>query len=398
MPTNILDRSLGGGDFSTHLSPQTTSGTANATPEFFQVRRTDGGINKVLARVQSGEVKTNRQGRQNIDDTSDLTSDMSTELTQQTISKILPAAIHSAVDSKTAGAVTTIESTATGFTDSGTGFADYEQYDWFYIQGFADSTIDGWYRIETKTSSSEVVTSTAPSAVEASGASILLECEKYASGAVQTLFTGQQRVADESAGGTDYKTYIDGVLNTFGLTIGESGIVTSEFNLAFESQLDGNTIVAGQTDSVADNSDVIGSGGDKFMYPIFVNGVNTGARVKSFGLSVDNAYQQDRSAGVNGASQALSDPTYTCDITARSMLSDSLYWESLNFSGTRFGLAIVIKWPDNKECVIDVPASLITDFSQDKAANVIATNTMTLGLEESATTGDTVRLFTNDWS
>lgn len=400
MATTITDRSIGGSDWSMYLSLQTNSGAVDPSPVWTPFRRTDGVSKKTISRTTSNEVKTNRQGRQNIDDTSDIASELSFELTQQT-AEFIGAAIHSVEDDNSVASLATIASTATGFDDSlDSAFANMEAGDWFYVTGFTDSTIDGWYKIAVKTDDGTVDTTFAPPVIEAAGATVNVESRKYASGVTQCLYAGQSRVIDDSAAGNiSHYTTIDGVVNTLAMEFGESGIATGTLGIKFGQELPGTSALAGQTDAAADTSDVIGTGGDKFMAPIYIDGLPTSDKcnAKSFSLNIDNQYQDDRSAGCNGARQVLSDPAYTGNLTTRALKSKSTEWRDKYRAGTRFSVALEVKWPDGREMIIEGVQAVITEWDGATGTNAISSNEMSIAFEEGST-GDTIRMFLNNWA
>ncbi len=399
MATNVPSRTLAGGDFSQRISEQTDAGVINTNPVFTQVRRTDGVQLKTISRTTSSEVKTNRQGRQNIDDTSDLAMTIPFELTQQTAGFLI-AAIHSVEENLTEAPVTTLESSAVGFVDTnGVLFTNVSVGDWIWLDGFTNPLLNAFYQVSEKIGNGDIHTSTAPVAVEAAGASVTMTSRKYASGDKQTLYTGQRRVVDESeALDISYSTMYDGVLNEASLEIGESGIVTGSLSVVYQKEMTGTAPVTGQTDALADVSDIIGAGGDKYIIPFYVDGVNTAAAVKSLSVTINNNYQEDRQAGVVGAYQALSDPEYTGSMVARAMTSDPLFWERVYQQGTRKSISIPVKWPDGREMIIDIPQAIASEMTQSSAGNTISSAEVSIGMEESTVTGDTIRLFFNDWT
>ena len=69
MATTVNDRSLNANDISVFTSLQTTKGVIDNNPAFDQVRRTSGTPTRSISYVESSEIKTNQQGKQQIQDT-----------------------------------------------------------------------------------------------------------------------------------------------------------------------------------------------------------------------------------------------------------------------------------------------------------------------------------------
>ena len=66
MPTTVNDRSLNANDISVFTSLQTTKGAVDANPVFNKARRLSGTTKRTIAYTQSGEIKNNQQGKQQI--------------------------------------------------------------------------------------------------------------------------------------------------------------------------------------------------------------------------------------------------------------------------------------------------------------------------------------------
>ncbi len=161
MPTTVDDRSLSGNDISVYMSEQTTKGAIDATPAFDRFRRTEGKPKKEIAYAQSGEVKTNRQGRTQVQDTTTFTGEPAFELTQST-APYFDAMIHGAAATNTVTAVATIGTDAAGFVSSNNDFANFSVGDWFKASGFTDPDLNILYKISAKTDSNNIDTTVAP--------------------------------------------------------------------------------------------------------------------------------------------------------------------------------------------------------------------------------------------
>jgi hypothetical protein len=394
MSSTVADRSLSGSDISVFTSPQTAKGVIDTSPVFDQFRRVEGKPVKTVAYTNSNEVKTNRQARMQIQESTTNAAELSFELNEST-ALYLDAMLHgNKVDNSVAPAVT-IASDADGFTDSANGFTGLIVGDWFNITGFADSSIDGFYRISVKNSDGDIETLPVPPAVEAAGASVTIESQKTSSGSDPTYFTVQTRTLDKSASGDlSHDTFLDAVINTGALEIGETGIVTGNFALNIESLVSGNAAIAGQTDSAIDTSSVVSSTNN--ITAIYVDGIDSACEVKSFGLEFNNGYSEDRSAACSGARYAFGDIEVSGALVTRAVISNTFLWRDKYRNSTPFSIAMLVEFSGTTRwMIIELMQALVTDHSMADGSNVIASNDMTMTLEEDSVTSKTVQIFRN---
>tara|TARA_R110000823_G_scaffold75618_5_gene173010 strand:+ start:1732 stop:2916 length:1185 start_codon:yes stop_codon:yes gene_type:complete len=393
MASTVSDRSLSGNDISVYMSPQTAKGAINATPAFDQFRRTEGKPKKEITYVQSGEVKTNRQGRIQVQDASTFTGEPAFELNQSTAT-YFDAMIHGTLADNTVSGVATIGSDALGFVSSGADFANLSVGDWFKASGFANPLLNILYKVSVKTDSNNIETVTAPAAIEAAGASVTIESMKTSSGSAQTYFTTQTRTVDKSAAGDiDYRTFYDAIINTGSFEVGETGIVTGSFSLAIEQLLAGAALISGQTDNAIDTSDPVSAIDN--ISRIYVDGVDSNCGVKSMGLEFNNNYQGDRSAACEGERYAFGDIDVSGALVTRAVISDTFNWLGKFEGSTAFSLAPAFTWSDGRWMVIEIMRAKLTEHSMPDGSNVVSSNEMTYSAEEDPITSTTVQIFRN---
>jgi len=381
--TTVNDRSLSGNDIS----------VIDASPVFDPFRRTEGKPKQEITYVQSSEVKSNRQGRTQVQDASTFTGELAFELSQDT-AKYLDGMLHGASVDNSVTSVITIGTTATGFVSSNTDFANLSVGDWFFISGFADSDNDGYYKIKTYTDNQNIDTEVAPATIEAEGATVSFESMKTSSGSDQTYYTTQTRTVDKSsAGDIDYRTFFDAVINTGSIEVGETGIVTGSFALAIEALNPGELILAGQTDNATDASDPVSSINN--ISAIYVDGVNSNCGVKSFGLEFNNNYQADRSAACNGERYAFGDVEATGALVTRAVISNTFEWRDRFEASTPIALACIFTWSDGRWLILEIMRAKLTEHNMPDGSNVISSNEMSYGAEEDPVTGTTVQMFRN---
>lgn len=372
-------RLLNGNDISLHLSKQTVKGAIDATPAFDEFRRTEGKSKKTTSYVQSTEVKTNRQARQNVKDAVTYDGEISFEMTEQTIG-LFQDAIQGVEAIATVTGIT-IAATATGFTDSGTGFTQ-SVGDYIFVSGMAAEGLNRIYRVTVATTG-ELTTSPSPSVTESAGATATVQTRKTSSGSTIAYYTGQTRTVDTSkAGSIDYFTPFDGIIDTASFEIGETGIVTGSMAFRFESLTAGTAIISGQTDNALDSSEVLNAIND--IVRIWIDGLDTDpvCTAKSIGFDFSNNLQPDQAAACEGAEFGNGDITLSGSINARNRIDDSLTWRDRYNDGTEVAIAIEIAHSATRHTVIEIPQAIITDHSTPDGSNVVANSEMTYTAEE----------------
>ena len=394
MASTVADRSLSGNDISFHLSAQTAKGAIDVTPAFDKFRRTEGKAMETVAYTTSNEVKTNRQARQQIQDSSTFAAELGFELNEQTAT-YLDGLLHGVQVDNGIAAQVTVAATATGFTDSGSGLDDLSVGDWIKVSGFANSAIDGFYKVSVINAPGDFDTTVAPAATEAAAASVTVETQKTVSGSAPTYYTAQNRTVDKSAAGDiAYHTYFDAVPNTGSIEIGETGIVTGNFAFNIESRVAGSALVSGQTDNAEDTSDAVGI--ENNISTIYVDGVDSVCGVKSFGLEFNNNYQGDRSAACSGERYAYGDVEVTGALVTRAVISNTFNWQTKYENSTPAAVAVLVEWPKSTRwMIIEIMQAIITEHTMPDGSNVISSNEMSYTAEEDDVTATTVQVFRN---
>ena len=376
----MATRLLSGNDYSVYLSKQTAKGAIDASPVFTPLRRTEGKARKNVSYVQSGEVKTNRQARQNVKDSIDFQAEVSFEMTEQTVKYLIDAVQGVEVASTDTSA--TIASDADGFVDStGTAFAGMAVGDYIFMSGFADTDLNIAYKITTYTSNQDIITSPAPASVEAEGATVTVTSNRTTSGSTIPYYAIQTRVVDNSAAGSiDYQTFYDGQFNTSSFEMGKSGIMTGSFALTAEALTVGNAVIASQSDAAADTSDVLSAINN--VVKVWIDGADSVCTIKSAGFEFSNNLQEDRAAGCEGAQYANGDMTLSGALAARLPIATSQVWRDKYINNTNVALAIEINHASGKNTIIEIPQAVITEHEIADGSNVVANSEMTYVAEE----------------
>jgi hypothetical protein len=376
----MAERLLSGNDFGVYLSEQTAKGAIDASPVFTPFRRTEGKARQNVSYVQSSEVKTNRQARENVKDNSSFAADLSVEFTKQTVNYLIKA-IQGTEATVTATA-TTIASDANGFVAStGTPFSGMAVGDYLFVSGYADTTLNRNYRITAVNSSLDVEVSPVPTAVEAAGASVTFTSQRTSSASTIPYYTVQTRMVDTSkAADTDYQTFYDGQINSASFEIGESGMMTGALAIVAEALTSGTAEISGQTDATADSSSVLSAVND--VVRIWVDGADSVCTVKSAGFEFSNNMQEDRAAGCEGATYANGDMTLTGALAARLPVDVSSAWRDRYINGTNVALAFELDHGGGDYTIIEVPQAVITEHEIPDGSGVVANSEMTYTAEE----------------
>ena len=389
MPTTVNDRSLNANDISVFTSLQTTKGAVDANPVFNKARRLSGTTKRNISYTQSGEIKNNQQGKQQIQDTKTYPTELSTEATQQTKDFLL-AALHAETVDNTITDID-IAATATGFTVPGHGFS---VGDFIFVDGLAVTDDNRSYYVSAVVGD-DITTSPAPSATEAAGNSITVSSIKSTSGTSKYYYTLQERMLDLSAASdVSYRTYLDSQINSLTFEVPETGICTSTVSFVSELPVNGSAAVAGQTDATGDSSGVVSAINN--VAGFWIDGAESNCSVKSMTLEVNNNLQEDRSAGCERVGYDGRSFEATGSLVTKAYISDAKDWQRKYENGTRFNVAVELYWPeDSRKMIIVIEQGVATEHDMPTEANAIASNSMSYAAEENTATGKTISVYAN---
>lgn len=387
-PTIVNDRALNANDISVYVTPQTTKGALDANPEWDYVRRLSGTPKRAISYTESGEIKTNQQGKSQIQDTKSYATEIASEITQQT-KDYLVAALHCEQEDNSITDID-IAATATGFTVPGHTLSVGE---YIFLTGLANADDNRAYYI-SGVAGDDLTTSPAPASLESAGNSITVASMKAQSGTSDYFYGIQERMVDLSAAGDiNYRTYADSQFNSLTFEVPETGICTSTGSLVSEIPLPGSGAVAGQTDGVRDSSDAVSAINNVNRF--WVDGADSACEVKSMTLEIANNLQEDRSAGCSAVGYGGRAFAATGTLVTRALISDSRKWQLKYENGTRVNFAVEIEWPDGKSMIVVIEQAPMTEHEMPTEANAIAMNTLSFSAEESLANGKTVSIFAN---
>lgn len=392
MPTTVSDRQIVGGDWRFYLSEQTAKGAINATPVFTPVRRTSGRFKKTISYTQSSEVSLDFNAVKQIQDTKELMAEIATEATKQTIGLLL-STIHGTEQAVTVTG-STIAATASGLTDSANGFTNLSIGDFVFVTGFANALNNRTYRITAKANNGTISTYPAPAATAVAGPSITISCRKTYNANTPTYYAGQNRVVDTSAGGINYETPFDGLINQQTIEVGETGVITSTVSMMFEKDSVNSAQISGQTDGAQLTDDPLSAVQNVGNW--YFNNLEALCVLKSANITVNNNYQTDQAAGCTPR-MSRGQFEVTMDGASRSSIANSMAVRNLRDAGTRVAFGVEFDHGGGHKTVIHLPQVVLTEWDMEDGQNAISVDTFSAAAEKSAALGYTIAVFRN-WS
>lgn len=391
MATVVNDRLLRGRDFRVGIFPQATKGAVDANPVFVPYRRTTGKPTVTIGYTQDETIQLDNQGQQNIQDTKEYTAEIESSVSKQTIGLLIQAIHGVEVAFTDTGA--DYEATATGFILPVESYTALSVSDGFWIEGFANDEIDGFYIVASKDGSNTITTTIAPAAAEDVGAAVTLVSNKTVNADSPTYNLIQRRVTDLSeTSDVSYLTLYDAVLNTLSIEIGETGIVTNSAAFVAEQRIEGTSEISGQTYAAAATDRSISA--VQNIPGFYVDGLDYTCIQKSMSIEVNNNYAGDDAAGCS-RQFARGQFAVTGSAAFRARISNSLDWERFYQNGTTKSLGVRISHGGGDETFIVMMQALITEHSQADGANDVANHEVSFGAEGHAASNSTIMVFRN---
>lgn len=389
--TIVTDRLTRGRDFKVGILAQLTKGVVNTTPAFEPFRRTSGKPKQTIGYTQDDTIQTTNQGQANIQDTNEFGMDVEASTSKQSI-RLMMQALHGDETIFTVTA-TTIAAVATGFTVPAGTYAALSIGDGFWVTGFVNTLINGFYIVAGKTGGNTIATTIAPVATEIAGASVTLKSNKTLNADLPTYNLLQRQVVDVSAaGGISYMTLLDGVVDTHSIAIEETGIVKSSTSFKAERRVTGTAAIAGQT-YAADSTDKAVSSVLNVL-GFYVDGLSLTCIQKKLSIEVANGYVGDDAAGC-ARQFARGQFAVSGSVSFRSRISNTLDWEAIYLAGTLKSIGVRINHSATEETYIVIPQCCITEHSQADGSSDVASHEVSFGAEGSAIVNYTTAVFKN---
>jgi hypothetical protein len=390
MSSTVTGRLLMGRDLNTFIAPQAAYGAVGAAPAMRPVRRTTGRPVEAVSFVQADEVIELNNGLQNVEEVSEFTWELSAPASKQSI-YLMSAALHNDFTNYSLTA-STFAALADGFTVPAAAYTALAVGDGFWVSGFANSAINMFYIVGSKAAANKIVTTIAPAATEAVGASVTLISNKCKNGELPTYFIAQEKI--NTSGAAQYKNYFDGVISSATIEIGETGIVNFTASMMLEKLLAGNTTIAGQTLLPPLTDSPMSSGRGSVAW--YVDGISATCDQKSMSITIDNGYTGDDAAGcARQYSRGQLSVTASASVRAR-LNSDPMQWRTFYTSKTRKQMGVLITHPGTTDqSFIVITQGCITGHSQADGVNDIANHEIELAGELNSTMACTAAIYTN---
>jgi hypothetical protein len=195
MATTNYAAAIDTGDILLSYGAESVWGTAPAVA-FQQLRMLSESLAGTKSRTRPSEITGLGQAAAALTTKVEAGGDIAFALSVGTYDDFLAASIRGAWGSQVDLTAATIAATGTGFTDSGSGFvsAGIEAGQFLHISGFSNSTIDGFYRIDTVVAGT-LTTTPAPATTETLGASVTIEGTMVRNAKVFQSFFFQKELA-----------------------------------------------------------------------------------------------------------------------------------------------------------------------------------------------------------
>ena len=389
-PTAVANSALSKRDTVLLTSLQTNYGAINTSPVFETVRRVSGGTIKKVNYTQSGEIVAGYNPQNQVQSGIDLTCAFETEASKQTI-KYLIEALY-AEDTSYTNTASTFASLVNGFTVPAATYAALSAGDGFWVNGFANTLISGFYFVASKSGGTTIVTTIAPVATEAAGASVTIKSNKHLNSndpyyrTFQTATTDLSTVSDVSR-----HTVYDAIPNTGSVSIPEEGAVTGSFEYMAEREVSGYEAIAGQTVTAAP-TDLVVSAVDG-VEAFYVNGVSATCLMKSLDLSISLAQAGDNAAAC-GKRYSRGTPEFTGSAVLRALRDAPFTWRNYAHGATRVSVACRMSHGGTDETVIVFTRCVVTEATPDLDADIVTTSA-SFSAELDTTLGYSVGVFTN---
>jgi hypothetical protein len=380
------------------IAKQSQCGTVDAAPVFKLLNRTDGIYKKTNSYFQGAGVKKSRQARKQILDNKDfaaefpfeLTSDMTRYLEEALFSSFSTYVELTAVDLDFDNTLNTITDNALGGLFTGLVAGQF-----VFVSGSSVPAFDGSYYIESvidadtlQVKAGNILTSNASVVSDVKGA--LLR-----SGSDRKYLTVQNRYPRDSApvDSTDFETLLNGVINSFNLTLGTSGAVTGSYNVIGGTEVQGLEKLAAQTDT--DPSTDCSVAAADAVEDIWIDFNQTDIGASDATIEFANNVAATQRAGKRG-SHVLSEGDVTCTGTLNTIAlkSNILSEKTKSDNVVSFSLTLPFELDNGLKVFVTVRNCIYTDVTMNASGNELVLNSGTYAGQEDEY-GCTVQIDTN---
>lgn len=279
---------------------ETVAGETPATPALKILRFTGETLVSNNTTTTSEEIRSDRATADLLLTDQSNSGEINGEMSGITYDEFLEAALYSEPWTSVADSASTIAATATGFTDSANGFVSSgaEVGQFIKMSGFADSTIDGFYRI-VALSAGSIDTFPAPPATESAGASVDYQGSSIKSGVTDHAYTIQKEFLDVTP--VAYQNFRGCRIGTMSQSLSVGSIATMTFGVTGLTSEPTETPISGQTKVDATTTAVMNAVSDVTNIIAAGNGISTELCFTELSLSYDNALRELKCVGTLGS-------------------------------------------------------------------------------------------------
>ena len=275
-----------------------TWGTTPATRDLQELRILSESLKHTIENVTSNEIRNDRQITGLIQTGSSAGGDIAFELSYDSYDEFLEGALWSDWSADLNISAATIAATASGFTDSDSGFGSVVAGEWIKVAGFTGNSgeNEGYYLV-TAAAAGTLTTSPVPTSTEAAGATVTVKGSYLRNGTTEHSYSIERKLTDLSP--DVHFPYTGMVVNTLNMEVASKAVITGSFGFIGEegsvsatAMSSGSVTDAGTTDPLNANANVAN---------VLENDTAvTTCLVKAMGFSLNNNVRGLDSVGLTG--------------------------------------------------------------------------------------------------
>jgi hypothetical protein len=266
---------------------EVTFGTTPSTPAFNELRYTGEGLNYNISNVTSDEIRADRMTSDLVQVSGDASGDINVELSYDAYDELLEGVMASTWSAQLAVSETDIDA-ATADDSFNTAGGDFVADGlivgkWFKVDGFTDTSINGFYRAVTVTTGKVTVTPAVP-ATESAGNTITMVGAHIRNGTELKSYSVQKQLQDITP--NSYFLFNGIRIGQLQLSFETGSILTGIFSMMGLGATVNTTGESGQTEVAAPTEDVMNAVSN--LLQIEFDGAVSTAYFNTLGLNINN--------------------------------------------------------------------------------------------------------------